>query len=180
MGSSYIKSITALANFAFFSDIYPIAYIQSDHTTPPNSKTINPVHSRSQKNTKTSILTTRRAPTSISSTRVRNWPSGLITSKRYFGGFGSPVFCPQTPKAPALPGFSHTHQFTLDRVEQWGCHRPLIKPYVRFSRIRLSDILLPSAFSRKYLLVLPAMSIPRPLPHFQACIYVVSSDCTTG
>jgi hypothetical protein len=49
--------------------------------------------------------------------------------------------------------------FTFDRVEQWGCHRPLIKPYVRFSRIRLSDILLPSAFSRKYLLVLPARSI---------------------
>ena len=49
--------------------------------------------------------------------------------------------------------YRHLQSFyfsTLDRVEQWGCHRPLIKPYVRFSRIRLSDILLPSAFSRKY------------------------------
>jgi len=76
--------------------------------------------------------------------------------------------------------FTHINFSLLDRVEQWGYHRPLIKPYVRFSRIRLSDILLPSAFSRKYLLVLPAMSILRPFPHFQVCIYVVSSDCTTG
>ncbi|MGI6120162.1 MAG: hypothetical protein ACOYIB_06285, partial [Desulfosporosinus sp.] len=56
---------------------------------------------------------------------------------------------------PLFNAFLALYFSTLDRVEQWGCHRPLIKPYVRFSRIRLSDILLPSAFSRKYLPVLP-------------------------
>jgi hypothetical protein len=47
-----------------------------------------------------------------------------------------------------------------DRVEQWGYHRPLIKPYVRFSRIRLSDILLPSAFSiQPQILASPACTV---------------------
>ena len=62
---------------------------------------------------------------------------------------------PKLSEIPLFQGFFTYYFSTLDRVEQWGFHRPLIKPYMRFSRIRLSDILLPSAFSRKYLPVLP-------------------------
>lgn len=66
-------------------------------------------------------------------------------------------------ETPPIKWFVHypiEAYYILDRVEQWGFHRPLIKPYMRFSRIRLSDILLPSAFNRKYLPVLPVKSIP--------------------
>ena len=53
------------------------------------------------------------------------------------------------PESPCIKAF-YVYFSTLDRVEQWVTIHPLIKPYVQFSRIRLSDILLPSAFIRTY------------------------------
>ena len=68
--------------------------------------------------------------------------------------------------------------FFRDRVEQWGCHRPLIKPCMRFSRTRLSDILLPSAFSRTYKQVLLVGRVLPPSLHYHAYSCVVSSGYT--
>lgn len=61
----------------------------------------------------TSILCTREVPTSISFTRGRNPPSGLVPTKRYFGNFSTSHFYPKTPKVPYLLDFSHTYSFTL-------------------------------------------------------------------
>jgi len=84
------------------------------HTTLPNPEKHQYRPLAKPQNAETSILYTRRAPTSISSTRARNLPSGLVPAKRYFDGFRTLAFCSQAPKSPVLLDFLHTQSFTLD------------------------------------------------------------------
>ena len=112
-----------------------------------------------QLNPQISILSPQPMPfqsCQLNPTVLQPWKCSHFAQKQKIR---EPRAIPQFSEIPLFQAIFNLYLSFLDRVEQWGCHRPLIKPYVRFSRIRLSDILLPSAFSRKYLPVQPARSI---------------------
>ena len=113
-----------------------------------------------QLNPQISILSPQPMPfqsCQLNPTVLQPWKCSHFAQKQKIR---EPRAIPQFSEIPLFQAIFNLYLSFLDRVEQWGFHRPLIKPYMRFSRIRLSDILLPSAFNRKYLPVLPVKSIP--------------------